>query len=182
MKNRMLLMLSVIVSAAAVTVPAAVLAQQPQIPTLQVCNPTAAKGFGTVFLAGRQFPPSGTFTITQFELRCDPLVSPYPTGVLSMKIDLTDSSIIQLDAVTFEQVTTTGKHTPTTYMNGRCKALDVNGEPVRGCRFWLMAADNVDPKTPDIVGFLVFDATGVRISYGTGPLVEGNIYVAPTPF
>lgn len=166
--------------------PGAVLAQQPQIPTLQVCNDTRVEGGGAVFLASRQGPPSGTFTI-QIKLNCNPNGLGYPGGALSMEIDLTDSDIVYLEAINFEQVTTTGKDTPTAYMNGRCKAFDVKGLSVPGCRFWLMVADNLNPnsenpETPDIVGFLVFDGTGTRRSYGTGPLVKGDIFVAPSPF
>lgn len=157
------------------------LAQQPQIPTLQVCNPTVAQGGGAVFLAGRAGPPSGVFKI-EVELRCDPGGPGYPAGILAMGIDLSDSNVIQLDATSFEQVTSTGKHTPTAYLNGRCKALDSSGAPVPGCRFWVMLVDNVQPETPDVVGFLIFDGNGNRVSYGTGPLVEGDIFVAPTPF
>jgi hypothetical protein len=36
------------------------------------------------------------------------------------------------------------------------------------------------PQTADVVSFLVFDGTGKRIAYGTGPLVDGDIKVAPT--
>ena len=159
----------------------AALAQQPQIPSLQVCNTTVAEGRGVVFLAGRVGPPSGLFKI-ELQLRCDPSGSGYPGGFLSMGIDLSDSKVAQLDVVTFEQVTSTGKHTPTAYLNGRCKAIDTAGAAVPGCRFWIMLTDNVDPETPDVVGFLVFDGNGNRVSYGTGPLVEGDIFVAPTPF
>jgi hypothetical protein len=82
---------------------------------------------------------------------------------------------------TFEQVTTTGRETPTAYLNGRCEA-----EGVQGCRFWLMLADNGKPgeETHDIVGFLLFDGTGKRVGYGTGPVLpeSGDVNVAPTPF
>jgi len=75
-------------------------------------------------------------------------------------------------------MTSTGKHTPTLYVNGRCKA-----EGVRGCRYWLMIANNKKaqgPGTPDVASFLVFDGTGKRVAYGTGPLADGDLEVAPT--
>jgi hypothetical protein len=41
-----------------------------------------------------------------------------------------------------------------------------------------------DGTTPDIVGFLLFDGTGKRVGYGTGPVLpeSGDVNVAPTPF
>lgn len=51
-----------------------------------------------------------------------------------------------------------------------------------GCRFWLLIADNRksnDEKTPDIVGFVIYDRKGNRVAYGTGPL-DGDIEVAAT--
>jgi hypothetical protein len=55
-----------------------------------------------------------------------------------------------------EQMTTDGKHTPTSYMNGRCTA---NGGTIP-CHFWLMFVDNkvLSIDTPaDVVGVLVVD-------------------------
>jgi hypothetical protein len=90
----------------------------------------------------------------------------------------------QINSTLIEQVTSTGKHTPTVYINGRCTAQAAAGAaPIPGCRFWIMFADNkvpTAPQTPDVVSFLVFDGAGKRIAYGTGPLVEGDIKVAPT--
>lgn len=182
MNARQLFVIPVILFGAAIFAPNHALAQQPQIPTLQVCNTTVAEGGGAVFLAGRQDAAHSGFFKIQLVLRCDPKGPGYPSGALSLSIDLSDSNLVQVDATTFEQVTSTGRYTPTAYMNGRCKAFDEAGAAVPGCRFWLMVADNVNPETPDIVGFLVFDGTGKRISYGTGPLIDGDIFVAPTGF
>ena len=158
------------------------MAQQAQIPSLQVCNETAVEGEGMVHLDQRQDTGhSGNFWI-RIQLRCDPGGRGYPVGNVALEIDLSDSKLVYLESEEFEQVTTTGKHTPTAYMNGRCRAYDESGRMVEGCRFWLMVADNGREKTPDVVGFLAFDGKGNRISYGTGPLVEGNIFVAPTSF
>jgi hypothetical protein len=47
-----------------------------------------------------------------------------------------------------------------------------------------MLIDNKKPSgsgTPDIISFLVFDKTGKRMAYGTGPVVEGDIDIASTP-
>ncbi len=155
---------------------------QPQIPTLQVCNPTKVTGKGLVKIDGRvDAAHSGTFVIG-IELGCDPSTG-YPVGRFEISRLSMSDSLVQgsIASTTIEQVTTTGKHTPTAYLNGRCRA-----ERVVGCRFWMMVADNGRTQnlrgTPDIVGFLVFDATGQRVAYGTGPIIEGDIRVAPSPF
>lgn len=159
---------------------AAVHAQQPQIPTLQVCNATQVEGSATVKIAKRTDAlHSGTFKI-KINLKCDSVNQPYPTGALDIfSISMSDSSVQgTITGTSFEQVTTTGKHTPTVYINGRCKA-----EQVKGCRFWLMIADNTTSPaggTPDIVSFLVFDGTGKRVAYGTGPVTTGDIDVQDT--
>ena len=157
------------------------LAQQPQIPTLQACNPTTVSGKAEVFIQARQaLPLSGVFRVA-IKLSCNPSGNGYPSGTLEMRIDMSDSTIVgNLVATTFEQATTTGKHTPTTYLNGRCKS-----EKVPDCRFWMMLADNKKATakgTPDVIGFLVFNAQGGRVAYGTGPVREGDISIAPTSF
>ena len=161
--------------------PARGLAQQPQIPTLQACNPTKVAGKASVFIQARKDAVrAGAFTVA-IELSCDPAGNGYPAGSLEMRVDMSDSTVVgALVATTFEQATTTGKHTPTTYLNGRCKA-----ERIRGCRYWMMLADNKRAGaegTPDVVGFLVFDATGKRVAYGTGPVAKGDISIAATGF
>jgi len=80
-----------------------------------------------------------------------------------------------ITAVTFEQVTSIGKYSPTAYISGRCKA-----EKISGCRYWVMFADNKALEkdgTPDIIGFLVIDGAGHRFAYGTGPVIKGDIKV-----
>ena len=157
----------------------AALAQQPQIPTLQVCNATSAHGEGAVKIASRaDVSHSGTFHV-RLEVKCDP-ADGYPTGTLTIAAISMSDSIVQgtLTATSIEQMTSTGKHTPTLYVNGRCKA-----DGIRGCRYWLMIADNkkaVGAGTPDVASFLVFDGTGKRVAYGTGPLADGDLAVAPT--
>jgi hypothetical protein len=155
-------------------------AQQPQIPTLQVCNKTAASGLGTVKILSRSdISHDGSFGV-RLDVKCDP-ASTYPSGSLSIfSINMSDS-LFQgtLSATTFDQMTSTGKHTPTFFVNGRCTATGIIG-----CCYWLMIADNkaaTDPSgTPDVVSFLVFDGTGKRIAYGTGPLADGDVAVTPT--
>ncbi len=158
---------------------------QPQIPTLQVCNQTKMAAKAYVKIESRTDAiHSGTFVVNidfNDPLRCDPSGGGYPIGDLPMlDIDMSDSMVMgPLHAVTIEQLTSTGKHTPTAYMNGRCEA-----ENLKGCRFWMMLVDNrrdQDPEgTPDVVSFLVFDSNGQRVAYGTGPVVDGDVVISPT--
>lgn len=155
-------------------------AQQPQIPTLQVCNKTVASGSALVKIAKRQDGlHTGSFKIS-LDLSCDPAGTGYPTGSVQITGLSMSDSIVQgaITSTSLEQVTTTGKHTPTLYLNGRCKAASAPG-----CRFWLLVADNKPAGgsgTPDIVSFLVFDATGKRVAYGTGPVADGDLQVTAT--
>jgi hypothetical protein len=174
MKSRITVFMALVLAAGAA------LAQQPQIPTLQVCNKTSARGEGLVKIASRaDATHNGSFRV-RLQVGCDP-ASGYPTGSLIIAaINMSDSTVQgNVTATTFEQMTSTGKHSPTLYVNGRCTA---NG--VRGCRYWLMIANNrraVDGRgTPDVASFLVFDGTGKRVAYGTGPLAEGDLDVAAT--
>jgi len=162
-------------------------AQQPQIPTLQVCNlPSVVQGTGTVTIVARQAGGfTGSFTV-QVNLECDPTTG-YPTGTLTISgISMNDSAIQgTVVATTFEQLTSTGRATPTAYLNGRC-SLESSTAPIP-CRYWIMFADNngvagAAPGTPDVVGFLIFNKAGQRVAYGTGPLAHGHIAVAPTSF
>ena len=153
-------------------------AQQPQIPSLQVCNPTRVEGRAVVQIVSRSDAShAGAFKIG-IDIKCDPTGLPYPAGSIQISVDMSDS-IVQgtIMSETIEQLTSTGKHSPTAYLSGRCRASHVSG-----CRYWLMLADNSRELdgTPDVVGFLVFDGAGVRVAYGTGPVVDGDIEVAPT--
>jgi hypothetical protein len=159
---------------------AAAHAQQPQIPTLQVCNPTKVEGRAFVQIVSRSDAlHSGVFGI-RIEVKCDPAGLPYPDGIFEIRVDMSDS-LVQGTIVgeSIDQLTSTGKHSPTAYLSGRCKA-----EQVSGCRYWLMLADNgrENEGTPDVVGFLVFNGNGVRVAYGTGPVVDGDVFVSPTSY
>ena len=165
------------------------LAQVPQIPTLQVCNGTTASGSGTVQIISRQDATHTGKTTVSIEMGCNINGNGYPSGSLSLGISFSDSSATAVTATTVEQYTTTGKHSPTLYANGRCNATvpGVTGAVTTvPCHWWLTIADNRNPVagttggTQDVVGFLVIDKTGKRLTYGTGPLVLGNITVAPT--
>lgn len=154
-------------------------AQQPQIPTLQVCNQTRAEGKALVKIESRaDAQHHGTFEII-VKLQCDPKSPGYPAGSIQISNLSMSDSLIQgtIVSTTIEQLTSTGRYTPTLYVNGRCKAETF------GCRFWLMIANN-RPKpvggTPDVVSFLIFDGLGRRVAYGTGPVVQGDLQVTPT--
>jgi hypothetical protein len=53
----------------------------------------------------------------------------------------------------------------------------------KGCRYWLMIANNNTREnkkdTPDIAGFAITDRNGNRVAYGTGQMVNGDIHVDP---
>lgn len=156
-----------------------VFANEPQIPNIFLNNLTKLEGEAAVFIDARQGLTSGTFTIS-IAASCAP--PDYPSGQVEMKIDMNDSSIVYFRSTTVEALSSTGKYTPTAYIMGRCDVESAN-EVYRGCHYWITLADNGNEdenETPDIVGFLVLDGNGKRIAYGTGPVVNGNIYVSPT--
>lgn len=173
------------------SIPTRAHAQQVQIPSLQVCNKTAVQGEGGVEIVSRGGTAfSGTFTL-RIRLRC-PNPSGYPDGGFEMDIDMNDSAIQgPLASISLEQVTTTGRRTPTVFLNGRCKAeqhfnlqgQQIHPQAVKGCRFWMMIADNKkadEKRTHDVVSFLILDGQGNRMAYGTGPVLKGDFEVAPT--
>ena len=154
-----------------------------QIPNLHTSNPTRSEFKATVHIARRKdaahagvFSLGGTF---QF----NPATDDYPSGQFTLKVDLSDSVQGVFTTKDVQQLNTTGKHTPTLFATGRCDLEGTAGRKVRGCRYWLLLADNRpsgDDGTPDMVSFLIFDRTGVRVAYGTGPVVRGSITIGPT--
>jgi len=167
-------------------------AQQPQIPTLQVCNlPGIVTGQAKVVISERaDATHSGSFTL-EIRVECDPNTG-YPVGTFIVgAISMSDSAIQgAFKATTIDQITVTGKHTPTAYLNGRCaiEQPTATAPQIKGCKYWLMVVNNKQAPTtatnnagtPDIIGFLVLDNTGKRIAYGTGPVVSGDVNVSPT--
>ena len=151
-------------------------AQQVQIPTLQVCNFTVAKGNAVVKIQSRaDSQHQGAFRI-RLEINCDPERGGVPGGSVAVTdISMSDSTLAPaFTSKTIEQVTSGGKHSPIAFLNGRC---DWHGTP---CRYWITLADNKKAGvrgTPDVVGFLVFDTKGKRIAYGIGPVADGDIAV-----
>jgi hypothetical protein len=171
-------------------------AQQPQIPTLQVCNMTTATGKAAVTIQARKSvnpANAGTFTVSfGVPVNCNPPNTSYPAGQFTIAIDMTDTNPavnhVTITSTSIEQVTTTGNDTPTLYMNGRCTfPTSPAGVPQQqGCRYWLMIADNVPHTpvpaggTPEVIGFLIFNGKGERVAYGTGPVSSGHITVGQT--
>ena len=101
-------------------------AQQVQLPTLQVCNTTKLSASATVQIESRiDVGHTGTFSL-RGELSCNPTsTNPYPSGALSIVgVSMSDSAL-QGDIMlsTYEQFTSTGKHSPTAWLNGRCKVF-----------------------------------------------------------
>ncbi len=168
----------ILTALAVVFSPDIALAQIVHIPTVQSCNIGHAQGSANVFLHKRQdINHAGTIDITVADVGCDTVSGDgHPTGTISMRFSLSDSSIADMQVTLIEQMTTVGKHTPTTYLSGRCTA---NGGTIP-CHFWLMLADNRIPQLPgtaDVVGVLVLDKKGNTLTYGTGPVRTGDISV-----
>ena len=152
-----------------------------QIPNLHTSNKTAVKASATVFINRRKDSThSGEFSV-KGALSFDPATDTYPTGTMTLSVDLTDSAKGVFVTTSVEQLDTTGRATPTAYATGRCKA-DI-GDKGLGCRYWIMFADNkqvTEEQTPDVISFLVYDRNGKRVAYGTGPVAKGDVGVAPT--
>ena len=158
------------------------------IPSFHVSSWSKAKGDGEIFIANRKDTAhSGTFKVSLGPgggIHFDPATDLYPTGTVTITVDLTDDSFNgTFTSTNLELMNSYGKYDPTIFVTGQCKA---EGGPVaqlpQGCKFWLMIANNKkpnDPQTADVVGFIVDDRKGNRIAYGTGPVRSGDFDVAP---
>lgn len=153
-----------------------------QIPNLHISSKTKITGSASFGISSRSDAvQSGTFTI-KCNVSFDPAADTYPAGALDMKIELTDGMAGTVKATSIEQLNSWGKHTPTASLTGRCEVESKDHKFV-GCRFWLLYADNKRDKnrtTPDIASFLIFDNSGARVAYGTGPVTHGDIKVSPS--
>jgi len=155
------------------------------IPAFHVSDQSEVKGGGDVLIASRQSgTTSGVFTV-RVAAHFNP-ADPYPVGTLTIKVDLSDGARGTFVATSIDLINSYGKHNPTVYLTGRCKAdLQTDGaKPPEGLRYWLMIADNSrdgagHEGTPDIVGFAVHDRAGARVAYGTGPVKAGDFTVQP---
>src|ERR1700720_1567220 len=114
-------------------------AQVPQLPTLQVCNATLVRGAGTVHIDSRVAVGFAGNVGIRAEITCDPRGTAYPVGSIALAVSLTDAYQGTITMTALEQVTSTGKVTPTAYINGRCKG---NEKPIPGCRMWVTLVDN----------------------------------------
>jgi hypothetical protein len=153
------------------------------IPAFHVSDISRASGFGEVFIQSRvEVGASGIFTV-RINVHFDPPADDYPAGSLVIDASLSDSVKGSFTATSFELINSYGKHNPTVYLTGRCNAKVASDELPKGCRYWLMIANNRQAKdsagTPDIVGFAIHDLTGARVAYGTGPLKSGDFSIAP---
>lgn len=121
---------------------------QTQIPTLQVCNATNIQGQAKVqILSRQQAGVSGIFSVIfRPSVACDPPGT--LQGGVQVEIDMNDSNIKMFKSTSIEQVTSTGKDSPTAYLNGKCEARP----RIPGCRFWMTVADNGQGRqgTPDV--------------------------------
>ena len=139
---------------------------QTQIPTLQVCNSTDIFANEVVMKTGAR----GAFVVSANEVYCkDGYIN---GGPIVLDIDLTDSAVKTLQSTSIEQITGYGNDfdkggSYTAILNGRCEAESINGDPILGCKFWMLLNQDKDNEF-DAASFLVFDMTGTVISYGTG--------------
>lgn len=153
-----------------------------QIANYHISDPSDISGSGTVSLipSRKDAVHSGIFKV-KLAVTFDPAAQDYPSGSVRIDIDLSDSVKGTARSTTIEQVNTHGKHTPTAVITGRCNVTTQDHQEAKGCRFWLLAADNKRDGangTPDVVSFIVYDRKGKRLAYGTGPLESGDIKVA----
>jgi hypothetical protein len=137
-----------------------------------VSDISRARGRGDVFIQSRKdAASSGTFLV-QLDVHFDRSADNYPAGSLIIKVDLSDSAKGAFTATSIELINSYGKHNPTIYLTGRCNA-ETPGQVPRGCRYWLMIANNKKADdlagTADIVGFAIHDRTGNRIATGRAP-------------
>jgi hypothetical protein len=157
--------------------------QEPQIPNIFLNNKTEFKCGAVVHVDQRKsLSPSlnGDFSVDGFGGCLPPN---YPTGKITVKINMNDSSITYFESTTIEAMSSTGKITPIAWVMGRC---NIDNEKFKGCHFWIQFTNNNNNsneqsrQTPNIISFLVVDGTGMRLSYGTGVVVKGTLTVAPT--
>ncbi len=156
-----------------------------QIADLHISSKTKVTGEAKVFIAARKDAThAGVFTVT-VNASFDPAATDYPTGSVRLVADLNEASKGTFASTSIDQINSWGKVTPTTVLTGKCNFDQAGQEaPLKGCRFWLLIANNKganDPNgTPDVASFIVFDRTGIRSAYGTGPVASGDLTVSPS--
>ena len=148
------------------------------IPAFHVSDLSKVKGKGDIFIQSRKDAThTGVFTVS-LEVHFDPAVDLYPVivGAFTIRVDLTDSAKGVFVVTTVDLINSFGKYNPTVYLTGRCND-DIQPD-AKGCRYWLMIANNKKSDdtqgTADVVGFAVHDNQGNRVAYGTGPVKLGG--------
>lgn len=155
-----------------------------QIPNLHVSSKTEASAKATVRILSRHDTlHAGEFSVIIKSLHFLS-ADAYPVGDIQIDVDLSDSLKCTVTATSIAEINSWGKHTPTLAVTGRCEVnLREEVKSPTGCRYWLLMANNKKAEdsrgTPDVVSFLVFDRSGVRIAYGTGPVAKGDIIIKP---
>lgn len=149
------------------------------IPAFSVSDISKVSGSGSVFIQSRQDAVrAGVFVVT-IDVHFDPAVDLYPTGTVIIRSDLSESLLGSFVATSVDQINSYGRQTPTVFLTGRC--TDDIQPTVKGCRYWLMIANNkknpAQTGIPDVVSFAVHDNKGNLIAYGTGPIRSGDFDV-----
>lgn len=151
------------------------------IPTFHASNKCAIKGKGEAYINSMADSHSSGIFIVKADLSFDPDTNDYPEGSVLIDVDLSDSLKGIYKATSIEHISAYGKHTPTSYVTGRCKIETSITDLPKGLRFWLMIANNKSGTnnngTPDIVGFAILDSKGKRIAHGTGAVRKGDLNV-----
>jgi len=149
-------------------------------PDLHLSTKSAVKGGGKIEILSRADATHNGTAGIEISAAFDPAAGAYPAGTFTLKVSWVDSAKGAVQSTTIEQMNSWGRQTPTVVLTGRCTFEAEPGEvKAEGCRYWLLIANNrqTDKGTPDVVSVLVFDRTGARLVYGTGPLVSGDINV-----
>lgn len=151
------------------------------IPALHVSTKSKVKGGGEVFISTRQdIAHPGTFTV-KLSVSFDPAINDYPVGSIHIESRLSDGAVGNFDSTSIELINSHGKHNPTVFITGQCK--DNTRPDARGCRYWIMIANNKtspnQEKVADIVSFTIHDRNGDRVTYGTGSVINGDFVVEP---
>jgi hypothetical protein len=150
------------------------------IPAFHVSTKSKVRGEGEILILSRvQVGNTGVFSI-KISTSFDPAIDDYPTGIVSIKTDLSDGNNGTFKSTTIELINAHGKHNPTVFLAGQCSE-ELND--LKGCWHWLMIANNRttqnDVRSVDIVSFAIHNRNGNRINYGTGSFKSGDIQVSP---
>ena len=153
------------------------------IPAFHVSDASAVNGQAEVFIQTRQDATHpGTFRVALNVVFNPAGANDYPVGNLTITVQLNDGAVGVFPSDNIELINSHGVANPTVFLTGRCRD-DINPD-ARGCRYWLMIANNKPAaapaaSTPDIIGFAIHDRLGNRIAYGCGPVRAGDINVQP---